>query len=945
MPTSGKQVDYRLRDPSCTTCLRHSRGVSCSFVAVAPMYSPEPPIRPARSITVTDLLNPVTGTVSAVVPPRPRAPQPEVRSMYAPPSPDINYGFEQATWPTPPMPSSSSVAGPSQVPTRVVNQPNIVSSHQNHDYMFSNVQWPQEPGRTYDPPSTPYSAERTGDYPSREQHPTSYQQPASPGIDYSPWQRSERASPRIFARDANNNNYSYSTTSVDTNSRYSQYRKAAEQLCGYQDEGRQQVSQKRGVLDVEDAEEPPNPKRKLSAKTPRASSSTNRRIGYTTKKRSEAAQTAALNEEAPNMLYKLAPRPKSRDRDDLPYNVVPVEFPDVSNLVNEPQVSRCMSNRYKNEDIPRCVSCTRRWAGDTCRFQGIRQFCRESNGDIAGYCFQERLTHTTPMQYPDAWNIQLEKSHIDETKKTIAAALLPTLREELEHVRLPAVICRPRECEVRATCDTCLTSIFSCSWMCRNCGREACADCFAQVKMLTVDLDDPSQNKIDDLRNRREKHNHASPSFLTCMKRNEHGAKDFSPVTRFSKEELEDVIRDMEQLLRDESMCVGQPVPGAATYESSDGRGSTFVGSGPRTPPDVAPSPLSSDSEATLISNGDAAQPTASGSNMEIPSHEILRFKDADLTEEIFRPIWAKGEPLLVTDVGCKLEKAWSPEYFIKHHGSESCLIIECQTEQSKRITVGEFFSNFGRYERREECWKLKDWPPSSDFKTAFPELYEDFSQAVPIPNYVRRDGALNFASHFPSNTVGPDLGPKMYNANANLEKSDNKGSTRLHMDMADALNIMTYAAPDPDGGEGRAAWDLFRAEDSDLIRQFMRVKFSLNAKDPIHTQQVYLDDDARRELWDLHRVKSYRVYQTAGQAVFIPAGCAHQVRNLSDCIKVAIDFVSPENVQRCEQLTKEFREQNVTKVWKEDVLQLRTMMWFAWLSCCRQEKRTPTPS
>jgi [histone H3]-dimethyl-L-lysine9 demethylase len=61
----------------------------------------------------------------------------------------------------------------------------------------------------------------------------------------------------------------------------------------------------------------------------------------------------------------------------------------------------------------------------------------------------------------------------------------------------------------------------------------------------------------------------------------------------------------------------------------------------------------------------------------------------------------------------------------------------------------------------------------------------------------------------------------------------------------------------------------------------------------------------------------------------------------MSDCVKVAIDFVSPENIARCEMLTKEFREQNQRKVWKEDVLQLRTMMWFAWLSCCQQEKKS----
>jgi lysine-specific demethylase 3 len=62
------------------------------------------------------------------------------------------------------------------------------------------------------------------------------------------------------------------------------------------------------------------------------------------------------------------------------------------------------------------------------------------------------------------------------------------------------------------------------------------------------------------------------------------------------------------------------------------------------------------------------------------------------------------------------------------------------------------------------------------------------------------------------------------------------------------------------------------------------------------------------------------------------------QVANMADCIKAAIDFVSPENITRCERLTTEFQEQNESRVWKEDVLQLRTMMWFAWQSCCQQE-------
>lgn len=145
------------------------------------------------------------------------------------------------------------------------------------------------------------------------------------------------------------------------------------------------------------------------------------------------------------------------------------------------------------------------------------------------------------------------------------------------------------------------------------------------------------------------------------------------------------------------------------------------------------------------------------------------------------------------------------------------------------------------------------------------------------------------------------DIGPKMYNSLASSQEVGSKGSTRLHMDMADALNVMLYASKCEDGTEGYAVWDLFRAEDSDKLRVFLRRKFGQVhhgqgfglagisgggggsggmpiAHDPIHGQQFYLDVALRQALFDEFGVKSYRVYQRPGDGVFIPAGCAHQV-------------------------------------------------------------------
>jgi hypothetical protein len=41
-----------------------------------------------------------------------------------------------------------------------------------------------------------------------------------------------------------------------------------------------------------------------------------------------------------------------------------------------------------------------------------------------------------------------------------------------------------------------------------------------------------------------------------------------------------------------------------------------------------------------------------------------------------------------------------------------------------------------------------------------YPQLFDDFSAALPIPEYTQRRGFFNLAAHFPSNfEVQPDLG------------------------------------------------------------------------------------------------------------------------------------------------------------------------------------------
>jgi lysine-specific demethylase 3 len=167
-----------------------------------------------------------------------------------------------------------------------------------------------------------------------------------------------------------------------------------------------------------------------------------------------------------------------------------------------------------------------------------------------------------------------------------------------------------------------------------------------------------------------------------------------------------------------------------------------------------SPLPVQTALNGTAL-NGHAIVEDPSG----IPSHSTRTYTTADLTDAEFRKVWPQGSPLVMTGLGEKFGIRWRPDHFRDKHVSQTCSIVECQTDASKRVTVGEFFGYFGKYEGRTDHWKLKDWPSSSDFKTALPDLFEEFQKGVPMPNYARRDGVLNIASHFPSNTVMPDLG------------------------------------------------------------------------------------------------------------------------------------------------------------------------------------------
>jgi lysine-specific demethylase 3 len=154
-------------------------------------------------------------------------------------------------------------------------------------------------------------------------------------------------------------------------------------------------------------------------------------------------------------------------------------------------------------------------------------------------------------------------------------------------------------------------------------------------------------------------------------------------MSRFCNEELSKAIQEMEALLeQDPSVHLG------ANAEE--------------------PASLDSGIDIPEISEPAYTPPHLSETTSSTPSHVLRRIRDEALTSAVFYKIWSRGEPFVVTNVLHKFNLQWTPEYFIEKYGKESCLIIECQSDTNKRVTVEQFFGKFGSYEGRKESWKLK---------------------------------------------------------------------------------------------------------------------------------------------------------------------------------------------------------------------------------------------
>lgn len=164
---------------------------------------------------------------------------------------------------------------------------------------------------------------------------------------------------------------------------------------------------------------------------------------------------------------------------------------------------------------------------------------------------------------------------------------------------------------------------------------------------------------------------------------------------------------------------------------------------------------------------------------------------------------------------------------------------------------------------------------------------------------------------------------------NGSPEKSVNQISHLDHLESS-GLSYRRHL-PEPCG----AQWDVFRRQDIPKLLEYIAEHadelsycygLRTSVVHPILDGSFYLDVTHKMRLKEEFKIEPWTFNQCLGEAVFIPAGCPYQIRNIKSCVNIAVGFVSPESASECIKLIDEIRVLPNTHKAKQHKLEVEKM-------------------
>ncbi|GAA5941971.1 hypothetical protein JCM10213_004351 [Rhodosporidiobolus nylandii] len=592
------------------------------------------------------------------------------------------------------------------------------------------------------------------------------------------------------------------------------------------------------------------------------------------------------------------------------------------------QTTTCLSKKIDGQT--KCAQCIARGVGHGCAFLGVRSF---------GVDYLDRIV--TPslfrnIEVPDdqpAWknSTQLTRgynSHDTELLKTwLAPHLDKVLKREAAVANEPDAVKIRLDLSKQSICDTCNAVHAASQFMCQQCGRTACRICMDEL-IAIEDAEAKGKRRGTTVDIQRRQKCVAKKRGKELTGNETHSSANFVPLTPYDKDELKRLSKDVHKWHQTRMLADTEK----KTYDYLRRK-------------------------FTIPSNL---------VTYDVDTHPVNTVNHDSLSEPIFFELWRMGEPVLVRKVPRGGLEKFTPEYLAKHCASTKMDLVNNYGTETLPQTGAYFFGQFHRHAepgkpavRRADdgksSFRTKDFPTKRHFRNELKELEQEFLKALPLPNILRPDGIYNVLAHAPSNTFQPDVGPRATNS---WETNAKWGTTQLRTDNTDTVSFMYWGAYDQNTNKPlRIRWDVFKAEDSDQLREYLwdrmwaknpkgltLEKFKQQNDDPLLSPQFYLTKSQRAELWKKYGVKPFPVYQFEGDLVLIPAGCPYQVSSWIDHLNLTMSFLAGARVGAALAVDKSFSKQTKGRIWRQDNIQLVSQMMWTWQACDVYDRANPRP-
>ncbi|KRX60220.1 Lysine-specific demethylase 3A, partial [Trichinella sp. T9] len=613
----------------------------------------------------------------------------------------------------------------------------------------------------------------------------------------------------------------------------------------------------------------------------------------------------------------------------------------------------------KMKILPRCVECYYHPDNPTrlCRFWNFRKvgYGRQKGRyrfPTSGKCYEVQLESEDEK---DESNSEILVTRRQCTAEQFAYTLFYTrlpfskmlkaeknFRHEYRKATTRSVKDIPLRLNVRydVLCDVCLMAIFNLHTMCRKCGFCVCMTCFSE--RLTASL---NANEVDGMNDDYLWYlctDRSTPIHYPAMMELCYCHDNLHPL------KIDDTVKQLQIKYRKFALPKVRQVSAELDNDSL---------------PDV---------EHCFTNNG-----------------KLLILKQPYREENIahFRKHWRRALPIVVQNVKTT-SQFWRPSYLRRQQGNTTVIQYKITDCSSQEVLTGVSYSTFwdGFENRRkrirnpDDCnttrkLKLQNWPRKGRFAELLPSTHEDFYSATPMSNYVdHKNAPFNLVLALPDHLVKPDLDLRLCIGYEMFPCMD-IATTNLHSDINDSLNILTWTSIPKSMSKRRmhdsilhhlaqegldeqtmnmarerikdvgALWTVYKPSDSEKIRRYINSfsKLPVVYYDPIHDGTCYLNATARADLVK-RGVQPIMFLQMRNEAVFIPAGAAHQVLNLQCCVTATLEFISPEGINRSLNMLSELQTLTFEHINRGDQLQIRNIIYYSSLEAIKALENAGCP-